>query len=317
MPDSSAPEPTQPIALTIGNYDGVHLGHQMLIERARKHAGVGGRVLVLCFHPHPLSILAPDRAPAQIDPFEVRKARLLAAGADEVIQLAPTPELLAQDPESFLDELIDQYQPAIIVEGHDFHFGKRRTGTPELLSKHCDLRGISTDILGPVKITLTDQSLVTASSSLIRWLLEHGRVRDATYALGRPHELTGTVVQGQQLGRTINIPTINLDTKSLLPSDGVYAGIARSTHNNQAHQTLAAINIGSRPTVQGTTRRAEAHLINNDGTSWSPPADLPDYNWNCTLKLIGWVRDQVKFGSLDTLKQQIRRDCDRICEVLS
>tara|TARA_R110000737_G_scaffold2923_13_gene9563 strand:- start:58785 stop:59738 length:954 start_codon:yes stop_codon:yes gene_type:complete len=317
MPDSSAPEPTQPIALTIGNYDGVHLGHQMLIERARKHAGVGGRVLVLCFHPHPLSILAPDRAPAQIDPFEVRKARLLAAGADEVIQLAPTPELLAQDPESFLDELIDQYQPAIIVEGHDFHFGKRRTGTPELLSKHCDLRGISTDILGPVKITLTDQSLVTASSSLIRWLLEHGRVRDATYALGRPHELTGTVVQGQQLGRTINIPTINLDTKSLLPSDGVYAGIARFTHNNQAHQTLAAINVGSRPTVQGTTRRAEAHLINNDGTSWSPPADLPDYNWNCTLKLIGWVRDQVKFGSLDTLKQQIRRDCDRICEVLS
>ena len=321
MPDSSAQEHTQTIALTIGNYDGVHQGHQMLIERARNHANThnstDGRVIVLCFHPHPLSILAPDRAPAQIDPFEVRKARLLAAGADEVIELAPTPDLLAQDPESFLDELIDQYQPSVIVEGHDFHFGKRRTGTPELLTKHCDLRGITTDILGPVKVTLTDQSVVTASSSLIRWLLEQGRVRDATYALGRPHELIGTVVQGQQLGRTINIPTINLDTQSLLPADAVYAGIARFTHNNQEHQTLAAINVGSRPTVQGTTRRAEAHLINNDGTSWTPPADLPDYNWNCTLQLIGRVRDQVKFGSLDTLKQQIRRDCGRICETLS
>jgi riboflavin kinase/FMN adenylyltransferase len=264
-----------------------------------------------------MEILNPSRAPRHIESFQIRKQRLLDAGADEVVELTPTPELLTQEPDQFLDEVIERYNPTIIVEGHDFHFGKRRAGTPELLTKLCEDRGIQTDILGPVQITLTDQSIVTASSSLVRWLITQGRVRDAAYTLGRSHELTGTVVQGQQLGRTINIPTINLDTDSLLPADGVYSGYARFTHNNREHQVLAAINVGSRPTVQGLTRRAEAHLIKPDSSQWTPAQDMPEYNWECTLELTGWVRDQVKFGSLDTLKQQIRRDCGRICETLS
>ncbi len=312
------PDPTNnTTALSIGNYDAVHLGHQMLIQRARSHVGPAGRVIILTFHPHPMEVLNAEKAPDPIEPFQIRMQRLLDAGADEVVELKPTPELLAQEPEQFLDEIIEQYDPTIIVEGHDFHFGKRRAGTPELLTKLCEDRGIQTDILGPVQITLTDQSIVTASSSLTRWLITQGRVRDAAYTLGRSHELTGTVVQGQQLGRTINIPTINLETDSLLPADGVYAGHARFTHNNQEHRVLAAINVGSRPTVQGLTRRAEAHLINNDASQWTPPQDLPEYDWSCTLELTGWVRDQVKFGSLDTLKKQIRRDCSRICETLS
>jgi len=312
MPDSTPPI----TALTIGNYDGVHLGHQMLIERARERVGGAGRVIVLSFHPHPMTILNPEKAPSRIDPFHIRRDRLIAAGADEVIELVPTPELLAKDPESFLDEVIEEYKPAIIVEGCDFHFGKRRAGTPELLAKICEDRGIKTEILCPVKVTLTDQSIVTASSSLARWLLAHNRVRDAACVLGKSHELTGTVEQGEQLGRTINIPTINLKTESLLPADGVYSGYARFTHQQIDQQVLAAINVGSRPTVQGTTRRAEAHLINPDGSPWTPAPDMPAYNWDCTLQLVGWVRDQVKFDSIETLKQQIRRDCQRICETL-
>ncbi len=307
---SSAPK----IAISIGNFDAVHLGHQTLVQRARSHVGQSGRVIILAFHPHPMEVLRPDHAPEPIESFESRRQRLLDAGADEVIELTPTPELLSKEPDQFLDDLIEQYHPSVIVEGHDFHFGRRRAGTPQLLEKLCQDRGIDTDILGPVQVTLTDQSIVPASSSLTRWLLIQGRVRDAAFVLGRPHELVGNVVQGQQLGRTINIPTINLDTDSLLPADGVYSGFARFTHNNTHHQILAAINIGSRPTVQGLTRRAEAHLLNPDATPWTPSPDMPDYNWSCTLKLIGWVRDQVKFGSLDTLKQQIRRDCNRICE---
>jgi riboflavin kinase / FMN adenylyltransferase len=303
------------IAISIGNFDAVHLGHQRLIERARSHAGQTGRVIILAFHPHPMEVLSPDNAHQTIESFQIRKQRLLQAGADEVVELKPTPEFLSKEPDQFLDDLIEQYHPSIIVEGHDFHFGKRRTGTPQLLEKLCQDRGIQTDILGPVQTTLTDQSVIPASSSLTRWLITNGRIRDAAFVLGRPHELVGTVVQGQQLGRTINIPTINLDTDSLLPADGVYSGFARFTHNNREHRILAAINIGSRPTVQGLTRRAEAHLLNPDSTPWTPAPDMPDYNWSCSLELIGWVRDQVKFGSLDTLKQQIRRDCDRICEI--
>jgi len=310
LPMPESPSPTT--ALTIGNYDSVHLGHQMLIERARERVGTDGMVVVLSFHPHPMTVLNPDRAPSQIDPFHIRKARLIQTGADEVVELAPTPELLAQDPENFIDEVIEHHAPDLIIEGHDFHFGKRRQGTPELLTKLCEDRGIKTEILGQVKVTLTDQSIVTASSSLVRWLLDNSRVRDAAFVLGRPHELMGTVEQGEQIGRTINIPTINLSTESLLPADGVYAGYALL--ENQ--QVLAAINIGSRPTVQGTTRRAEAHLINQDGSPWTPAPDMPAYGWDCTLQLVGWVRDQVKFDSIDTLKQQIRRDCQRICDTL-
>lgn len=312
MPDSS-PNPT---ALTIGNYDGVHLGHQMLIKQARERVGPTGRVVVLSFHPHPMTVLDPDRAPDQINRFESRKARLLQAGADEVVELKPEPALLAKEPDVFLDDVIEAHKPQLIIEGHDFHFGRRRAGTPDLLARLCEDRGIQSEVIGPVKVTLTDQSIVTASSSLVRWLLAEGRVRDAAFVLGRPHELVGTVEPGEQLGRTINIPTINLKTDSLLPSDGVYSGFARFAHQKNDQRILAAINIGTRPTVQGTVRRAEAHLINPDGSSWSPEPGMPAYDWDCTLEVVGWVRDQVKFDSLDTLKQQIRRDCLRICETL-
>jgi len=312
MPESSS----RMTALTIGNYDGVHQGHQMLIQQARQRVGPSGKVVVLSFHPHPMTVLDPDRAPDQIDSFACRKARLLEAGADEVVELKPEPALLAKEPDVFLDDVIEAHKPQLIIEGHDFHFGRRRAGTPELLDRLCEDRGIQTEILGPVKVTLTDQSVVTASSSLVRWLLANGRVRDAAFVLGRSHQLVGTVEQGEQLGRTINIPTINLKTESLLPTDGVYSGFARFTHQQQDQRILAAINIGTRPTVQGTIRRAEAHLINPDASPWSPEPDMPAYHWDCTLQVVGWVRDQVKFDSLETLKQQIRRDCQRICETL-
>ncbi|MBO6514528.1 MAG: hypothetical protein JJ974_11235 [Phycisphaerales bacterium] len=314
---SQLPRTTPQTALTIGNFDGVHLGHQLLLQHARAAIGPQGRLIALSFHPHPLTTLNPAVAPPQIESFQIRKQRLLGAGADEVIELTPTPALLAKDPESFLNEIIDEHHPSIIVEGHDFHFGRARSGTPTTLTELCNTRGIQTQILGPVKVTLTDQSIVTASSSLTRWLLEQGRVRDAAYVLGRSHELQGTVVQGQQLGRTINIPTINLETESHLPADGVYSGFARFDTPSGPQHTLAAINVGSRPTVQGTSKRAEAHLLNTDGSSWTPHQDLPEYGWDCTLELTGWIRDQVKFDSIDTLKQQIRRDCGRICEILS
>jgi len=302
---------TRHAAITIGNFDGVHLGHQALIRRAREAAGAQGRVVALAFEPHPGAVLRPDRAPRIIEPSGIRRDRLLHAGADEVVFLEPTPELLGTEPEAFIERVRDEHGATTIVEGHDFRFGRARAGTPRALIEMGERLGLGVEIVGPVSVPLTNQHIVTVSSSRIRTLLELGRVRDAAYMLGRPHELVGTVTQGQRLGRTIGVPTINLETRSMLPGDGVYSGRALAGGG----WVPCAINIGERPSVGGQGRRAEAHLLAPDATPWTPPDSLPEYGWACTLRVEGWVRDQVRFGSLDALRDQIARDCALVLAV--
>ncbi len=304
-----ATAPAHTTAVTIGNFDGVHVGHAVLIRRCRARVGPGGKVVAQAFHPHPMSALDPARAPAPIEPFEVRARRLRGAGADEVVALSPTPELLSMSPQTFVDHVIDRYEPAVIVEGHDFHFGKHRAGTPTVLRELAGLRGVDVEIVPPVRVALTDQSVVTASSTMVRWLLGHGRVRDAGFVLGRPHELVGTVVRGERLGRTIGFPTANVATGSLLPGDGVYAAVAVLPDGRLLG---AAVNVGSRPTVDGQDRRAEAHLIHVDGSAWDGTGLEQEYGWPITVRLMGWVRDQVRFASVDALGEQLGRDVGRV-----
>lgn len=253
--------------------------------------------------------LNPEHAPEPIEAFEVRRRRLLDAGADEVIELSPTPELLSQSPQSFVDHLVDTYQPGVIVEGHDFHFGKRRAGTPTVLRELAALRGVEVDIVPPVEVALTDQSIVIASSTITRWLLGNGRVRDAAFVLGRPHELVGEVAKGDQLGRTIGFRTANVQTESMLPRDGVYGAIVTLPDGSRVG---GAVNVGARPTVQGTHRRAEVHLIERDGSPMTLGRDLPEYAWPITVAMVGWVRDQVKFDSVEMLAGQLSRDVKRV-----
>lgn len=303
-----------PTALTIGNFDGVHIGHQAILERARELVGVDGRVVAATFSPHPMALLNPERMPDELEPIEQRTDRLIRAGADEVVLLEPKPELLSMTPDAFVDMMIDQHEPTLMVEGTDFHFGARRAGNVTMLEELCRLQGVAVEVVRPVVTSLSDQSEVVASSTMTRWLLAHGRVRDAAFVLGRMHELVGTVIQGDQIGRTIGCPTINLRTDSLLPADGVYAGIAVLPDGSEA---IAAINIGARPTVQGLDRRAEAHLLNMDGSKWSLPDELDEYGWSCKIKLMGWIRDEVKFDSLETMTSQIWRDVDKIKGIVS
>ncbi|MEX0876188.1 MAG: riboflavin biosynthesis protein RibF [Phycisphaerales bacterium] len=308
-----ASENTHPVALTIGNFDGVHAGHRALVERCRERIGPGGKVIALAFHPHPMVTLASDHAPTLIEPFRLRAQRLLDAGVDKVVELTPTPELLGQSPQSFVDHLIDEYQPRVIVEGHDFHFGKRRTGTPVVLKELAAVQGVEVDILPPVQVALTDQSIVTASSTITRWLLVHGRVRDAAFVLGRPHELVGTVVRGDQLGRRIGFPTANVRTDSMLPADGVYAATVALPDGSIV---AGAVNVGSRPTVEGRDRRAEVHIMDADGNAWEPGDGLAEYDWDITVRLIGWVRDQIRFPSVDALSEQLSRDVRRAARMV-
>lgn len=300
-----------PRVITIGNFDGVHAGHRALLSRARSLAGGDGTVTAMAFDPHPLSRLRPSDAPDMIEPWDTRARRLLDAGADEVARLEPTPERLSLAPHQFVSWLIETHRPDHLVEGPDFRFGRGRAGDIRLLQELASARGVAVHVVPPVIVTLRDQSEVVASSSMVRWLLEQGRVRDAAYVLERPHELTGTVVTGDRIGRTIGFPTANLVTEAMRPAPGVYAAVALP---GDADPVPAAVHIGGRPSVNDHRPRIEAHLLDDVGP-WTPPASMPESGWACTLRLIGRIRDVVKLDGLDRLKSQIARDCDRAREI--
>ena len=298
-------------AITIGAFDGVHLGHAELVRQARAAvaAGVGeaGRVTVLSFDPHPLRVLQPDAAPPQLSTFRQRSHWLKQVGADEVIALEPTQELLGRSPESFLQWLVDEYAPQFIVEGGDFRFGHRRAGSVETLREHEAAMGYRTIVVDEVHGTLTDKTTARITSSLVRWLVRHGRVRDAALMLGHPYVVCGPVNSGDgRGGAELGIPTANLGVcPVLLPADGIYAGRALA-HDGRRYP--AAVSIGTKPTFGENPRVCEAHLIGYD-----PPTD--EYGWTMRLELHDWLRDQIAFDSVERLVEQIRRDVERVVEI--
>ncbi len=292
-------------AITIGNFDGVHRGHAALIQAARDTVGDQGRVIALCFDPHPARILHPDSpsaGPARLSSFAEREAGLLDTGADEVIRLQPTPEFLGQSPDAFIASLTQQYGPKVIVEGPDFRFGQKRAGSVATLRKLEEKYGYKTMIIDPVETTLSDGLVVTISSTMIRNLLIQGRVGDVSRLLGRPYSLNCPIVMGDRRGRTIGFPTANLDPGDrLLPADGIYAGLA---HRPDGANFPASISIGSKPTFGASPRTCEAFLIGYNG-----PVD--DYGWIIQLEFHHWQRDQLKFSAIPALIEQIKRDTER------
>jgi len=297
-------------ALTIGNFDGVHLGHAGLVRRARHLAGEGGRVVAMTFEPHPAAVLRPEGAPTQIVPYARRIELLRACGADVVEAMDPRAGVLGRSAEDFVRGVVEKYAPAAFVEGPDFHFGKRRAGNVRVLAELGRAMGFEVDVVPPVEATLSDGTIVSASSSLVRWLVSHGRVSDAAAALGRAFDLFGEVVPGDRLGRRVGFPTANVrwGGQHLLPSDGVYAGSAILP---TGEQVAAMINVGTRPTVSGSDRRVEAHLL-RDAASWSPLPGLPEYGWPIVLRFERWLRDQVRFSGVPALVEQLGRDRLRV-----
>lgn len=296
-------------AITIGNFDGVHIGHAALVARARHHAGAEGRVIALAFDPHPLTRVAPAAAPARLTSFPHRAALLRELGADEVVRLQPSDDFLNTSPREFTERVVATYRPSTIIEGADFHFGKGRAGNVATLRELGPLLGFHVDVVDAVGVAISDHTIVRASSTMIRWLISRGRVLDAASLLGRCYELEGTVERGDQRGRTIGFPTANLHQPGeaaanlLLPADGVYACIARTP---DSRRLPAAVNIGSRPTFHGVDRRIEAHLI--DPQTGGPANGLAEYGWSIALEFIAFVRDQVRFPGIDALRQQLDRD---------
>lgn len=298
--------------LTIGTFDGVHLGHQSLIHTARAIARErgGARVVALAFDPNPAVVLAPASAPARLTTFERRRELLLAAGADEVVRLEPTPELLGLEAEAFIRRCVDQYRPIAFVEGPDFHFGRKRGGDVQTLRRLGESMGFAVRVVEPVEVALTNDQVVPARSTVVRELLGFGRVRDAAAVLGRFYEIDGTVVRGDRRGRTIGYPTANILSECLAPGDGVYAGRAMLPDGRVLG---AAVSVGTKPTFGEHGRAVEAFLLRPDaGNEWSPIAGLEEYGWPIRLELVGWVREQVKFGGLPPLLEQMGRDIERV-----
>ncbi len=283
--------------ISIGNFDGVHLGHQAILTYM-KNLEVGAPTAVVTFEPHPLTVLRPHLAPPRLSSVEQKQRLIEAAGVTHLVVLPPTPEVLGLTAEEFWAILRDQVQPLHIVEGRAFNFGRDRGGTIQRLQEWASTTPIKVHLVPSASCTLTDRTVIDISSSTIRWLLGNGRVRDAGICLGRPFILSGTVVKGFERGRTIGVPTANLSCKDLMvPADGVYAG--RCTVGGKVY--AAAISIGTTPTFSKQQYQIEVHLIQFNG-------DL--YGKTLEVEMLDWLRDQSKFPNIDVLKMQLRRDID-------
>lgn len=286
--------------LSIGKFDGVHLGHQALARGTRKIADqLGRKALAVTFEPPPLAILKPDLVlPAPLTPID-RKAELLRFyGFDEVAVFRTGVWLLELEARAFFDRIILQcFDAKGLVEGPDFSFGKGRSGNSQSLQSWCNAEGISFETVSDI-----DLAGVRVTSSEIRKQLASGNVVTANRMLGHRHTGRGVVVRGAGRGRTIQVPTANLDGfDSLLPSPGVYAAAARLIGPGSTEKWWpAAVNIGEQPTFASQVHRVEAHLVG------LPDRDL--YGEKVELAWLGHIRSTVRFESIEQLIEQIHRD---------
>ncbi len=283
--------------IVIGNFDGVHLGHQALFAEARRLADEhGGRVVAVTFDQHPIAVLRPDETPPMLMHAEGREAMLKRCGVDDVRWLSPTPELLGLEPRQFIERMVAEHRPIGFVEGRNFRFGHKRRGGPEQLIACGKQFDYETRIVEVQTVTLRDKTQAPLSSTLVRWLVGHGRMADAAVCLGRPWRLVGDVVTGEKRGRTIGVPTANLDTADqMLPADGVYAGLVE--RDSQTY--TAAISVGIKPTFGKQRRLAEVHLLCFDGDLYGRPL---------AVQMCRWLRDQHAFAGVEALKQQLNHD---------
>jgi len=290
--------------LSIGNFDGIHRGHQRLLETGRqlRSQTSGARLACVTFEPHPFTVLRPTHAPPRLTPIDLKRQLLAEQGVDDLVELSPEPVVLGLTAEQFWAILRDQCRPNHLVEGSEFTFGKSRGGTIQHLTQWSNEAAIQLHIVPPVQGVLADLRLVDISSTLIRWLLLHGRTREAAMMLGRPYALRGKVITGHQRGRTIGVPTANLDCGTqLVPDDGVYAGQCIVDKNVYP----CAISIGTLPTFADSKRQIEAHLIGYDGDLYGRILDV---------QVVHWLREQWKFDGVDELKRQMERDISQCVE---
>ncbi|MCE9567210.1 MAG: bifunctional riboflavin kinase/FAD synthetase [Planctomycetes bacterium] len=281
--------------ITVGNFDGVHLGHRALVAEAKKLArSFGGPAVAVTFDPPPHQVLHPGPIRPPLTTLADRAELLHAAGANHVVILQTSPSLLALSPEAFFEDVMARQLGAKgIVEGYDFRFGRNRAGTNATLRELCDAAGLACEELPQVKHA--DEPV---SSSRVRAAIVAGDVRRATELLARPYRITGNVVTGAKRGRTIGFPTANLaDVPTVLPGNGVYAVRAAV----EGRMWRAAANVGPNPTFGEDARKIEVHLLDFTGDIYGKPM---------TVEFVARLRETRPFGGAAELVEQLKRDIE-------
>jgi riboflavin kinase/FMN adenylyltransferase len=293
--------PDAGVVLTIGNFDGVHVGHQTLVKRARQFAQeTKAAVTAVTFEPHPIVVLHPEKAPARLTTLDEKLALLERIGVEVALVLRSGPELFALQPAAFLERYVLPLRPRAVVEGPTFRFGRDRAGDADTLRDFGRRHGFAVDVLAEVRCSGAP-GRPAVNSSAVRASLREGRVDLARAMLGRPHRITGVVGGGDGRGERIGFPTANLyEIPQMIPAHAVYAGVAQDEHED-FHP--AAINIGPQPTFGQQPARVEAHLLDFAG-------DLRGRRVG--LHLLARLRDQVRFETVQALSEQLARDVERV-----
>ncbi|MSS46474.1 bifunctional riboflavin kinase/FAD synthetase [Cutibacterium sp. WCA-380-WT-3A] len=296
--------PEESLTVVIGNFDGVHRGHQALVQEA-KRVDPDGCVVAVTFWPHPLTVLAPGHAPALLCSLERRIELLKAAGASEVRVVNFTTEVASWTPAAFVERVLGPLQPKHVLVGQNFRFGRQAVGTPDTLAE------MGRGRFQVHAMDLVAISGVTVSSTRVRDVVAAGNVTEATQLLGRPFEVAGVVVMGDQRGRELGFPTANLVVPQdrAVPSDGVYAGwLEPSTGPDAGRRLPSAISVGTNPTFDGVERRVETYAIGRD--------DLELYGTDVTVAFAERLRDQIKFDGVEPLISQMNDDVEAAKRVL-
>lgn len=289
-------------AVTIGVFDGVHVGHRQVISDLITLAA-SSRLspAIVTFNPHPLSILAPERAPKMLTSVDQRIDQFRQLGV-EFVGVLDFPDIRHLLASQFCEEVLFRALRAKrVVVGADFRFGRDRGGDAKLLADEGERLGFEVSV-----VDLFGYRDGVVSSTRIRQLLSDGRVEEAAALLGRPYELAGPVVEGEKRGGSIGFPTANIaiTPERQLPGRGVYAG--QAVAGDEIH--LAAINVGTRPTFDGQGTTIEAYLLDYSG-------DL--YGRLLAIDFRARLRDELRFDGVEALTSQIRRDVERVREVLN
>jgi riboflavin kinase/FMN adenylyltransferase len=281
-----------PLVLTIGNFDGVHLGHQAMLRQLRERADrLGLPAAVLTFEPHPREVFTPDQAPARLTSLREKLALLEACGVDQVYLFRFSRARAAMSADDFITRYLVQVRHVII--GDDFRFGQGRKGDLTLLKARGEQYGFTAEALETVV-----QQGDRVSSSAVREALVQGQLAHAAELLGRPYSIAGRVVHGDKIGRTIGFPTANVQLKrKRVPMRGVFAVTVSGLDKRQLP---GAANIGVRPTVAGGLKPVlEVHLLDF-------AQDI--YGTHVSVHFRHRLRDEIKFDSFDALKRQIALD---------
>ena len=285
--------------VTLGNFDGVHLGHQKIFKKIKEEASkLHGEAVVITFEPHPLKVLSPQHCPPLLTPFTKKMMLIEKSGIETVLCIEFSLAFSEISPFEFIKNiLVEKVKVRKIIVGYNYHFGRKQRGDIRILKQLGKLFNVEVEVMEPLKI---DQTLV--SSSKIRELIKNGQVEEASKLLGRGYPIIGKVIQGSKRGHTLGFPTANLETSDeLYPKKGVYA--VEVIWNHQVYNGLA--NVGSNPTFLPVRGREES------------PFSLEVYILNFRHDIYGdeiqvnfkkRIRDEIRFDSPSHLIDQIRKD---------